>query len=268
MAERYKIGDIDNERFYQMPKSLFTNPKYKPMTTTAKIIYAILKDRMELSRKNGWTDENGDIYLMFSQESIAELLGVNNSTAYRGMKELVKAGLIESKRQGLGRPNKIYINRPESMPNQDYAKMPNQDYAKTTSPSMQKCPPNDTEYNNTEYNNTENDIGHTDGLTDEMSDLIKFCNDNVEILTPFKMQMLEEYVDDYGIEWVQRGLEKVAGMDRTKQNVKYLGGVLNGWKKDGVPKPWEDSQEAKQEAKIMHDDVGEYELIDGYKVYL
>ena len=91
MAERYKIGDIDNERFYQMPKSLFTNPKYKPMTTTAKIIYAILKDRMELSRKNGWTDENGDIYLMFSQESIAELLGVNNSTAYRGIKELAKA---------------------------------------------------------------------------------------------------------------------------------------------------------------------------------
>ena len=80
--------------------------------------------------------------------------------------------------------------------------------------------------------------------------------------------MLDGYVDDYGIEWVQRGLEKVAGMDRTKQNVKYLGGVLNGWKKDGVPKPWEDSKEAKQTTKIMHDDVGEYELIDGYKVYL
>jgi DnaD/phage-associated family protein len=104
--------------------------------------------------------------------------------------------------------------------------------------------------------------------TDELSSLIEFCNNNVEILTPFKMQMLEGYVDDYGIEWVQKGLEKVAGMDRTKQNVKYLGGVLNGWKKDGDPKPWEDSKEVKQAAKIMHDDVGEYELIDGYKVYL
>jgi DnaD/phage-associated family protein len=101
-----------------------------------------------------------------------------------------------------------------------------------------------------------------------MSDLIKFCNDNVEILTPFKCQILEGYVDDYGIEWVQKGLEKLAGLDRTKQNVKYLGGVLNGWKKDGDPKPWEDSKEVKQAAKIMHDDVGEYELIDGYKVYL
>lgn len=104
--------------------------------------------------------------------------------------------------------------------------------------------------------------------TDELSPLIEFCNNNVEILTPFKMQMLEGYVEDYGIEWVQKGLEKVAGLDRTKQNVKYLGGVLNGWKKDGVPKPWEDSQESKQEPKKMHDDVGEYELINGYKVYL
>ena len=104
--------------------------------------------------------------------------------------------------------------------------------------------------------------------TDELSSLIEFCNNNVEILTPFKMQMLEGYVEDYGIEWVQRGLEKLAGGDRTKQNVKYLGGVLKGWKKDGVPKPWEDSKEVKQATKIMHDDVGEYELINGYKVYL
>jgi DnaD/phage-associated family protein len=104
--------------------------------------------------------------------------------------------------------------------------------------------------------------------TDELSSLIKFCNDNVEILTPFKCQILEGYVDDHGIEWVQKGLEKVAVMDRTKQNVKYLGGVLNGWKKDGDPKPWDDSKEVKQAAKIMHDDVGEYELINGYKVYL
>ena len=77
------------------------------------------------------------------------------------------------------------------------------------------------------------------GQTDELQPLIDFCNNNVEILTSFKMQMLESYVTDFGIEWVQKGLEKLAGMDRAKQNMKYLGGVLNGWKKDGVPKPWE-----------------------------
>jgi hypothetical protein len=38
---------------------------------------------------------------------------------------------------------------------------------------------------------------------------------------------------------LQKGLEKLAGLDRSKQNMKYLGGVLDGWQKDGVPKPWE-----------------------------
>jgi DnaD/phage-associated family protein len=183
------------------------------------------------------------------------------------MKELNNVGLIDSIRQGLGKANKIYINKP-MMSVQDRTKMSGLDMTKMSGQSRQKCPPNNTEYNNTVCNNTENDIGYTDRLTDELSDLIKFCNDNVEILTPFKCQILEGYVDDYGIEWVQKGLEKLAGLDRTKQNVKYLGGVLNGWKKDGDPKPWEDSKEVKQASKIMHDDVGEYELIDGYKVYL
>ena len=79
----------------------------------------------------------------------------------------------------------------------------------------------------------------TNEQTDELQPLIEFCNTNVEWLTPFKLQMLEGYVTDFGIEWVQKGLEKLAGLDRSKQNMKYLGGVLDGWQKDGVPKPWE-----------------------------
>jgi DnaD/phage-associated family protein len=79
----------------------------------------------------------------------------------------------------------------------------------------------------------------TNGQTDELQPLIEFCNTNVEWLTPYKLDMLEGYVTDFGIEWVQKGLEKLAGLDRSKQNMKYLGGVLEGWQKDGVPKPWE-----------------------------
>jgi len=90
-------------------------------------------------------------------------------------------------------------------------------------------------------------VESTDGHTDDLQPLIDFCQSNVEILTPFKMQMLEGYVTDFGIEWVQKGLEKLAGLDRTKQNMKYLGGVLDGWKKDNVPKPWEREKPAAEE---------------------
>ena len=194
-----------------------------------------------------------------SNEHFAKLLQVGERRIQTIIKSLETKGLIEREiiyKQGTKEVDKRFL------------KVRNRWCPNGHDPHDQKVADNNTVSNNTVCNNTENDIGHTDGLTDEMSDLIKFCNNNVEIITPFKCQMLEGYVEDYGIEWVQKGLEKLAGSDRTKQNVKYLGGVLKGWKKDGVPKPWEDRKEAKQTTKIMHDDVGEYELIDGYKVYL
>lgn len=100
-------------------------------------------------------------------------------------------------------------------------------------------------------------VESTDEQTDKLQPIIDFCNNNVEILTPFKLQMLESYVSDYGYEWVQKGLEKLAGLDRTKQNVKYLGGVLAGWKKDGVPKPWEQNKK---------DEPDDYGFADGFWV--
>jgi DnaD/phage-associated family protein len=234
MGEIYKLGDIDNERFYQIPKSLLINPKYHKMSNTSKLMYAILKDRMELSRKNGWHDESGNIYLLFDQQEMADLLGTSRGTINRNMKELKDAGLIDSIRQGLGKPNKIYIYKLEifNCGNQDVTKMLHNDVTKTVHKNVSDYNSSDTEYSDTDSSE------YTDGLTDEIQPLIDFCQDNVEILTPFKLQMLEGYVTDFGIEWVQKGLELLASKDRSKQNMKYLGGVLNGWKRDGVPKPW------------------------------
>jgi DnaD/phage-associated family protein len=97
-------------------------------------------------------------------------------------------------------------------------------------------------------------VESTDEQTDELQPLIDFCNNNVEILTPFKLQMLEGYVTDFGIEWVQKGLEKLAGLDRPKQNMKYLGGVLDGWKREGVVKPWGNSKETEKETELSYAD--------------
>lgn len=114
---RFKITDIDNERYYQMPKSLFSYKAYIDLSLQAKVIYCILKDRMSLSRRNRWIDANGDIYLMFQQQEIADILHINKSTVCREMKNLVTYGLIEISDQGRGRCHRIYINKirvPES----------------------------------------------------------------------------------------------------------------------------------------------------------
>lgn len=108
---RYQMGDIDNEQYYQLAKGLFTNPIYKAISPAAKVVYAILKDRMEISRKNSWHDDNGDVFLLFNQDKLAEYLGVTTRSVRLYFQELKDVGLIESVRQGLGKPNKLYIQK-------------------------------------------------------------------------------------------------------------------------------------------------------------
>lgn len=106
---RYKDYEVDDTRFYQIPKSLFGNQNYKGLLPEAKLVYAFLKDRMELSRKNGWVNAQGDIYLLFTREHIAELLEMSLPYIIKCFKQLKEYKLIEETRQGLGKPNLIFI---------------------------------------------------------------------------------------------------------------------------------------------------------------
>lgn len=109
--ERYKMGDIDNERFYQVPKSLFIDETYKKMSLSAKMVYALLRDRLELSKRNGWHDDNGDVFLYFNQSEIAEMLNLSRRTIINTFTELKENDLIDIIRQGLTKPNKVYVKK-------------------------------------------------------------------------------------------------------------------------------------------------------------
>ena len=96
--------------FYRIPKALFTEPNFRELSTDAKVLYGILLDRMSLSLKNQWLDAQNKVYIIFTVEEIMDSLNCANQKATRLMVELEKqAGLIERKRQGLGRPNLIYV---------------------------------------------------------------------------------------------------------------------------------------------------------------
>lgn len=96
--------------FYRIPKALFTEPNFRELSTDAKVLYGILLDRMSLSLKNQWLDAQNKVYIIFTVEEIMDALNCANQKATRLMVEPEKqAGLIERKRQGLGRPNLIYV---------------------------------------------------------------------------------------------------------------------------------------------------------------
>ena len=96
--------------FYRIPKALFTEPNFRELSTDAKVLYGILLDRMSLPLKNQWLDAQNKVYIIFTVDEIMDALNCANQKATRLMVELEKqAGLIERKRQGLGRPNLIYV---------------------------------------------------------------------------------------------------------------------------------------------------------------
>ena len=92
--------------FYRVPKVLFMNERFWNISADAKMLYGILLDRMSLSAKNGWIDKNGRVYIIFTIDEAKMALNCAEQKAIKLLSELEKeAGLIERKRQGLGKPN-------------------------------------------------------------------------------------------------------------------------------------------------------------------
>lgn len=104
--------EAEQYSFYRVPKVLFTAECFKSLSSEAKVLYGLMLDRMSLSIKNRWFDEEDRVYIIFTVEEIAELLNCGTQKAVKLMKELDDnqgIGLIEKKRLGLGKPNVIYV---------------------------------------------------------------------------------------------------------------------------------------------------------------
>ena len=109
----YKITDIITCEFLKIPKAMFANAKYKVLSSDAKLTYALLYDRLSLSKLNGWINEDDEVFLIYTREEVAEDLGISYKKAISAFKELTDASLITEQRCGRGMPNKIYIVKPE-----------------------------------------------------------------------------------------------------------------------------------------------------------
>jgi len=142
-------------RFYQVPKALFKNPAYKGLSLGAKLMYSILRDRLDVSVKNNWKDENGYIYLTYSLKELLDLLEIDEKTTIKYKKELVKYKLIVDKRVGQGNPNRIYVLKPELGDFQNW-KISSSRTGKNTALELEKIQPNDTNVNETKRNNNVN----------------------------------------------------------------------------------------------------------------
>ena len=192
----YRGMEAEQYSFYRVPKILFTAECFKELSCEAKVLYGLLLDRMSLSMKNHWLDEEERVYIIFTVEEIAELLNCGTQKAVKLLKELDSEkgiGLIEKKRLGLGRPNVIYVknflvqkNDKENgdMPDLQNCENHNSGVVKTT---IQECPK--SQFKNDENHNSE-DVEPIDIGTEELGKE-PYLNGEKEILEDMEIKMQE-----------------------------------------------------------------------------
>ena len=95
--------------FFRIPKALFQEQRFQDLSTDAKTLYGILLDRMSLSVKNGWLDEQNRVFIIFTIEDVKRALCCADNKATRLLRELEEFGLIERKRRGQGKPCLVYV---------------------------------------------------------------------------------------------------------------------------------------------------------------
>lgn len=177
----YYGKEAEQFSFFRIPKLLFTDSTFSKLSSDAKVLYGILLDRMNLSMKNNWIDEENKVYIIFTIEEIAEIMCCATQKATKILQELDDKkgiGLVEKKRLGLGKPNILYVKNfilqeekektpiQEEVTNQELCKSQlkndeNHNSGNVNFTKQELCKSqcnktnlNKTEYSDTEYNNT------------------------------------------------------------------------------------------------------------------
>lgn len=102
-------GEAEQFSFYRIPKVLFTDYHYKLVSVEAKTLYGLLLDRMGLSLRNGWFDEEQRVYIFYTLDDAIDMMNLGHNKAVKLFKELEDVGLIERRKQGQGHPARIYV---------------------------------------------------------------------------------------------------------------------------------------------------------------
>jgi len=231
MDDRIKLSyfygkEAEQYSFYKIPKLLFTDDYFKKISVEAKVLYGLMLERMSLSVKNQWMDEEGRAYIYYSLEDIMDALGCSNKKAISIMKELdidAGIGLIEKKRQGQGKPTMIYLKQfmiQDVQKCRNYTSEEKTDVSEVKNLHILKCKndmsrneessclevknihTNKNNINNTELSNTESNLilSGDDRMRYEMDAYAELIRENIELdilreRYPYEQDLLDGIFD-------------------------------------------------------------------------
>ena len=215
--------------FYRIPKLLFQDSRFQPLSTDAKILYGILLDRMSFSARNGWLDKAGRVFIIYTVQEVQDSLGCADKKATKLLRELEEYGLIERKRRGLGKPDLIYVKNFSSESSKTpYMNRDNDDSCgfkiACQDPAKSRCnktKENDTEMSETDPFNSE----EADGMSKrtqleeyfsqslEVELLLRLCPDDEDTI----YQIMDLLVDTCA---TKRKTLRIAGDDKPAEVVR------------------------------------------------
>lgn len=127
--------------FYRVPRLLIKDIRFRDLSCEAKLLYGLMLDRLSLSMKNGWLDDENRAYIYYTLENIVEDLGCSTGKCVKVLAELDDKkgiGLIERKKQGLGKPDIIYVKNFDSFEDNRHPENREEKHAATIeSPDLQ-----------------------------------------------------------------------------------------------------------------------------------
>ena len=109
MFDFYYGNEAEQFSFLRIPKFLFTDKTLSAMSDSAKILYSLMLDRMSLSVKNGWFDEENRVYIIYTHEEAQQSMNCGRDKCTKTFKELEDIGLICRKKRGMGKPDLVYV---------------------------------------------------------------------------------------------------------------------------------------------------------------
>ena len=212
--------------YFRIPKALFQDSRFRQLSTDARTLYGILLDRMSLSAKNGWLDEQGRVYIIYTGREVQESLCCAEHKAVKLFRELEQLDLIERKRRGLGRPSLIYVKDFSSgLPKAQVQNCPNSNSGAAESTILEQPKPqaNKTDKNKTEWNDP--DPIYSGGIREQLEDyfcqaleidlLLRLCPDDEDTI----YQIVDMLVDTCS---TKRKMLRIAGDDKPTEQIDNL----------------------------------------------
>ena len=235
-----KISEVKNNVFYQMPQWLYESP-YNALSDKAKQIYMFLFDRRTLSIQHKWFDEKGDVFVYFTNEQLMEKLNCSNKPIIQAKKELAEMGLLREVRQGVNKPNRLYISGSVESTRQEVSKV-HEGSVESTRQEVSKVHTIKTDNIKTNISRLSEPDGAGDNTLYSIEDAP--AENDLGIVhnwifsefgrfpTPFEIEDLKDFLQDHSKEVIKLAIKECVG--NGKPYFKYLSSILRDWKQKGL----------------------------------